>query len=259
MDTTQTISDSTVYDPQRPWLRDAEDDPSKANWGQVYFNPHGETRKPVFLRGQVLLWIMRYVVICVAFTLATGKLTHFLPLVPTPKLGDFEGAPVLGFSMLFGALFVFSVMSIISHIRRLHDAKRSPLWSLIVPIPLVLGMLFATLALLGGNAALQKAAAKDKAPSVAENVERVEEAPPAEQQDAEASENAEASATDGEAKAKPQRRRGPPPAPPTRDGVIKGAMSAGLNSWLIFGFLVMLFSTMFVARAQPKTEKLVSR
>lgn len=253
----------THYDPRQPWLRDERDDPEAANYLEVYLNPVGQTTKPVFLRSQAMLWIARYFTAVLCFFIATGKIAP-LPPLPIFEFRLMSGNPVLGLSILFVAFSAFSIMSCISHARRLNDAKRSPFWVVFIPLPLILAILVGSGTLSSGVTAInhpeiaqarmeaaQKATAEKKARAAEEaKAKKAEEA-------GETTSADEAAAAD-EAKPKPaQQRRGPPrkQEPKTVSDYVLDAMTGGFFIWVGLGFLVMLYSTIFVARRQPKSDR----
>ncbi len=234
---TDMSTESSHYDPKHPWLQNQEDDPRQANWSKVFFDPAGVTRKPVFLRAQTLLWIGRLVAYFLAGSIASGAFL-MLPL-------GFEGNPAIALGVMFGLFLLFSVMSVISHIRRLNDSGRSPLWAMIIPIPLFVGAMAGMFSLIGG-AAMTTATANDAA-----KAEIVAEAEPA----SEANDDADETASAADADQTPEPRRGgPPKKPPTAKDFVNGAMGAGFMVWAISGFFVMLFSLLFVAR-KPTTTR----
>lgn len=243
---TQAVSTEAVYDPQRPWLRDMEDDPTHASWVQVFFNPLGTTRKPVFLRGQVLLWIMRYFTLVLSFTIASGKLTIFGPVISIWDIPGFDGYPIYGILLFLGLFVLFSIMSIISHVRRLRNSDRSPFWALFVPIPMIFALSVATMILGLGGLAMQASSTLETQQEAVEQVEeQASEGPPTEDaSDASAS-------SDEQAAVEPQQRNVPPP---NRSDFIMGAMIFSFLAWFIIGFFPMLFTTLFVARGKSDID-----
>ena len=114
------MTDLSMYDPERPWISGPDDDPSRANWVAEFFNPSGETRQPVFLRGQLLLAIFRLMIVIAALATAMG------------------GSPFIGAAIAFAGIGILLIMSLINHVRRLHHTGRSPFWALLIALPLML-------------------------------------------------------------------------------------------------------------------------
>lgn len=216
---TQAVSTEAVYDPQRPWLNGPDEDPKQANWLAEYFNPGGRSSKPVFLRGQILLWIPRLFVVLFVLV-ASGA------------------APVPAGSAFFIFMLLLLIPSIIGHIRRLNDSGRSPFWAGIICLPLLVSysLIIVSMSSIPARVATYEA-------KVATEQAAAEKAG---EEGAEASDDAETSkeVADDAEDAPPQRRE----RPVTQSGLLGGAIGMGLNVWMLLSFGTMLFSLLFVAR-----------
>ncbi|MDF1682186.1 hypothetical protein [Ponticaulis sp.] len=222
--TNQSASVETMYDPDRPWISGPDEDPNRANWAAEYFDPTGETAKPVFLRGQMLLAISRLVLLVVAFGILAGA----------PKVGAAVAVVGIGIPML---------MSLVSHIRRLAHAGRPAFLALFIVLPFLLASGFT----------LVQIQAISQQPAVAElDAETLRAAVDAELNGSGTEEANEADAPEAEAPApRPQmRRRGPPP---TAEQMLAGAIQGGIFMWLFLSLFTMVYSLIYVAR-RPKGD-----
>ncbi len=225
-----------LYDPDRPWVSNEDDDPSRANWFQLMFIPTGTVGKLSFLRGQLMLWIVRALALIVGFGMG------------------FSGSPGIGGAIIAGVFALAAYASTTLHVRRLADAGRSLYWALIVSIPILLAALFGLLAT--SMAANQAEKARIEAAKTPE--QRAAEKQAAERL---AAETADAdSSTEGASEAPSNRsdrggRRGgrggqgsegPPPLPLPVLG--------GLWIYFLSGLGVAIFSLRFVARAERRTQ-----
>lgn len=214
-------SDPVVYDEEHPWFQDERDDPSQANWLSEFLDPTGQTRKTVFLRGQTVLGILRGFVFVAA-------------------IGASAGSPWVGAGIGAIGLLILLVLSLVSHVRRLNDAGRSPLLALVIVFPLALALTTGVFSAAGASSKLEqmqaeRAAAQTPAASVASAGDNASEP------SAEATEDA---------KEKPpaQAPRRGPPRPLTIESVLSGIVSQVLNTWLLLSLATMCFSLFFVAR-----------
>ncbi len=220
--TDQSASVETMYDPDRPWISGPDEDPNRANWFAEFFNPAGETAKPVFLRGQMFLAIARLPIVAGAFAITMGS--------------PWAGAVVAAFGV--GLLMI---MSIIQHVRRLADAGRPILLALFILAPFLLAsastimhvqMIPAELEAAAEARAAAQAAREARANAPA--TEAVEETPEA---------------------APGPRRRGPPP---TVESKLTGAIHRGILTWFGLSLVSMIFSFVYVAR-RPRAERVEER
>ncbi len=226
-----------VYDAKHPWISGPHEDPSKANWLDEFFSPFGLTPKPIFLRGQALLWIVRYFVLAISFTMASGVLTHFLPLVPTYDFPGFDGFPLFALIGMILAFLTITGVSVVSHVRRLNDSGRSPLWVMMIIWPTAVSILVGLIVLMGMN---QQIGAKPATPTV---VEKKVEAP----KDEVSTETA-AKSEDAKPAARPGRQRKPQPV--TRESALQTSMGVIAGLWLFLSFWMMFVSLAFVARGK---------
>lgn len=219
--TDQATSAETMYDPSRPWISGPDEDPARANWVAEYFDPTGETAKPVFLRGQMFLAITRLVFLVAAFGIISGA----------PKFGAALAAIGIGIPML---------LSLVSHVRRLAHAGRPAFLALFIVLPFLLASGFTILQV-------------QSIPHQMEQMEQRREAMRAAMQ-ARLNAPSDAEATEGEAEApapRPQmRRRGPPP---TAEQLLADAIQSGILTWLFLSLFTMVYSLIYVARG-PKGE-----
>ncbi|MEL6662660.1 MAG: hypothetical protein AAFR33_06625 [Pseudomonadota bacterium] len=131
------MSDATSHsgrpeplDPKRPWVDDPRELPSEMNWVQTLTNPFGETSRLHFTRAWTglffvrLLWRVGFIVLAIVFGAAgVENASNFVP-------------PLWAFMIL---VVITAMASVVLHIRRLSDAKRSPLWAMIVFVPVLAG------------------------------------------------------------------------------------------------------------------------
>ena len=228
--TDQSASVETMYDPGRPWISGPDEDPNRANWGAEFFNPAGETAKPVFLRGQMLLAIVRLVVVAAAVGITISQ----------PAVG--AGVALIGIGGLL-------ILSLIQHMRRLNHAGRSVLWSWLIVLPFLLASVFTILQIslisVISNpetyTALQNAALKNDNIQAASTEADEDEAPSVEADDESAVST---------------RRQGGPPMPTQM--LLFGAVVQGIGTWLLLSFFGFLFTTLYVAR-RPRAERVEDR
>lgn len=123
---------SEPLDPKRPWITDPREAPASMNWLQGYVNPFGETSRLHFTRAWTglffirLIWYLGFWLLAAIF--GAAGVENSSAFVPPP--------------WAFLVLIVVTVMaSLVLHVRRLADAKRSPLWAVLVVIP-ALALLF---------------------------------------------------------------------------------------------------------------------
>tara|TARA_Y100000052_G_scaffold22253_2_gene22919 strand:+ start:19161 stop:19919 length:759 start_codon:yes stop_codon:yes gene_type:complete len=221
--------DHSVYDPERPWIADEMDDPSRANWVEEFLVPFGRTRKPIFLRGQMFLALLRIVIL------------------PAAIIANFIAGPAIGAAIGFGGLFVLLFASIISHSRRLNDSGRPTLFASLIALPLIIASVLVILGTINAPIALEQMQ-KQRAAAAAERAATIDgdETTEGAGNDAIAeAENAEAvPAPTGP----PQRgRRGPPM---TEEMLVKGAVMQSLGAWFLLSLFGMLFSFLYVARGE---------
>lgn len=126
-----------------PWLEDPSDDPARLNWLAAVFNPLGETSRLHFTRIWTGLFFTRLIVF-----IAPLAVTVLLTLSGANETG-FSAIPVWGFPLF---VVVTGLMSYVLHSRRLTNAKRNPIWALLVILPLMFaGGGFVLGALSGGH------------------------------------------------------------------------------------------------------------
>ncbi|MEZ6002414.1 hypothetical protein [Hyphomonas sp.] len=221
-----------AIDPHRPWIKDARDNPHDMKWGQVLFNPLGSSPKLHFSRawtfmfmGRLLLFIVPVFGVFVA-SLAGADLSGLWKpvealVLPIPEL-------LLPF---FAFTIVTELTSWVVHVRRFNEAHKSPIWAMIVLLPLMLGLVGFFLGAQGGI----------------KKYEQMHAPKPAVTADAAAPEGTAAPA---EAKPQPQQRqrRRPGPPPSERDMAASSGFGFAIMLWAPLSFLAMLWSLLFVAR-----------
>jgi len=239
-----TIENTTdLYDPEHPWISGPEEDPTKANWLSEFTNPAGETSKPVFLRGQSLLGIFRYLMLVASFTLASGTLTLFI--LPPFKIPGFDGLPLVGMILFLVTFILIAAASVVSHVRRLSHAGRSPFWALFITLPVVIALSGGLLMLAGMNMQVGLDPSKAKPKPVAEKTATPE---------AGKTDDAAVKQADKPKPAARSRGRGKP-QPMTQEKALSNAMFLTFVIWLVPAFFTMLFSLIFVARREDRTKK----
>ena len=137
------MSDATAsqnaLDPDRPWIVNEEELPSRMSWLDTLFNPTGKSPKLHFTRAWTALFFAGLFA-WVGF----GFIISILGIA---------GAETAGLSAFHGyfiaaVLAITSICSYVIHTRRLNHAGKLSLFSVIVIIPLIL----AALAFMGGMA-----------------------------------------------------------------------------------------------------------
>lgn len=122
-----TYTDGGI-DPQRPWIREPADNPASLRWLPALTNPMGETSRLHFTRVWTALFFSRLIV-------------FLIPVVAGAVLagaGAKDPQAMLPPAWLFMAFVVITALgSAVLHVRRLSDARRSPLWAVLVLIPVL--------------------------------------------------------------------------------------------------------------------------
>ncbi|MEZ5953147.1 MAG: hypothetical protein R3C13_02470 [Hyphomonas sp.] len=241
--------DPTAIDPHRPWIRDARDNPHEMNWMQVLFNPLGSSPKLHFTRawtfmflGRVLLFIVPVFAVFLASLAGADLGGLWKPVkalaLPVPEL-------LLPF---FVFTIVTEVTSWIAHVRRFNEANKSPLWAMIVLIPLTLALVGFILGAQGGIK--QYEAMHAPKPAVTQQVETPEAtadgAAAADSKDAEAKETKDAKAKQARKGPPQQRRQGPPPS--EREMAAGAGFGLATPIWAICSLFVMFWTLLYVAR-----------
>lgn len=234
-----------VIDPSRPWLTDPEQNPANQNWLATFFNPTGQSPTLHFTRAWTALFMMQLFSI-----VGVGMLIFVIGLA-----GAETDALSVGSAYLAAAVYLItSLMSVVIHIRRLNHARKSPLWSFLVILPLA-AALFVTM----GQVTQSRVTYDEMYQSRAEFLEdpRGYREAALERQRAERAEQAE-NQEGGE-------RRGGRPGgggpqydpenelPSQEEFVLRPHMSGFYNLILVLSILLVPWSLMWVARAQPKS------
>ncbi|MEO1324471.1 MAG: DUF805 domain-containing protein [Pseudomonadota bacterium] len=126
------VASPSALDPDRPWITDEEQLPSRMNWLETLFNPSGESPTLHFTRAWTLLFMMQ-----LAVWFGAGNLGRLL--------FSAAGSDMVPYDVFVGYMTAFvyvitTVLSYIIHVRRLNHAGRSSLWAVIVLAPVVLAL-----------------------------------------------------------------------------------------------------------------------
>ncbi|MEM8617122.1 MAG: DUF805 domain-containing protein [Pseudomonadota bacterium] len=143
-------------DTKRPWITDPREALSEMNWLQSYTNPLGETSRLHFTRGWTglfflrLIWYVGFALLAAVFGAA----------------GVEDPSALVPPGWVFLVLIVLTALaSIVLHIRRLGDAKRSPLWAVLVAIPalaMLAGLMLGSMSSLREYSQAERAAALEQ-------------------------------------------------------------------------------------------------
>lgn len=125
------MSDADLIDTKHPWIDDPEDSPARMKWLESFFDPTGETSRVHFTRGWTALFFARLL-----FFIGTAAFV-FIMMSAGAKNPQSFGAPPWAFPAL---VVITALMSLVLHVRRLTNAKRSPLWSVLVMVPVIIGL-----------------------------------------------------------------------------------------------------------------------
>ena len=228
-------TDPSIYDPDRPHIAGPDEDPGRTRLLMTLINPFGSSSKHQFTRAWTVLFAMRVVPIGIII---------FLSLVSplAPQISSLIG----GLMALTAILFVLTILfSIFIHIRRLADAGRSPLWAMIVVLPVIaaLGVFMATA---GGS---QSQTGRDSPPAV----ERTTDTSDAESPEAAASGD-EAPEADSAPAAREQRGRGGRGGRGD-EGRAGPAVPLIMLAWVLTIIPVTIWSLMWVARLPRKHRR----
>lgn len=123
-------SSQTALDPNRPWIEDEEQLPSRMNWLDTFFNPTGKSPKLHFTRAWTFLFFAQFIA-----WFGLGLLL-FVTGVVGASSSEASAARMYLVAIVFG---VTTLMSFVIHCRRLNDAGKTSLWAILVLIPLILG------------------------------------------------------------------------------------------------------------------------
>ncbi len=122
--------DLDPIDPKRPWITDPREDPAEMNWTQSFTNPVGETSRLHFTRGWTMLFFVR-----LAWWLGFALLAMIFGAAGVDVPSAYV-PPSWAFLVLIA---LTALASVVLHIRRLANARRSPLWAMLVFIPVLVG------------------------------------------------------------------------------------------------------------------------
>ena len=119
-----------VLDPDRPWITDPEQLPSRMSWIGSLFNPTGKSPKLHFTRIWTVCFFLQFLIVVVPFGLG---------IVISLAGSDPSGIKLFGFYASPVVFIVTTVISYVAHSRRLNDAGKLSLWAVLVLIPLLVG------------------------------------------------------------------------------------------------------------------------
>ena len=223
---------SAPIDPKHPWIEDPRDVPGELNGLAALFNPSGETSRVHFTRAWTLLFFMRTFAVL---------LPVLLSAILAASGGDADA--VGGLYALVPVVFVATaIMSLILHVRRLSDARRSPLWAGLVLMPMIAAAAVFLVSVPGANAAFDKTHGDAQVES--------EDAPPGD-------EASRAEARRGDARSGGRGRRGPPPK--RMEFVTREAGGSAGLAWALSVFGVTLWSLLLVGRYPTGGGRIDSR
>ncbi len=123
-------SSQNALDPDRPWITDEEQLPSRMNWLDTFFNPTGKSSKLHFTRAWTVLFFAQFL-----SWFGLGLLLFVVGVIG-------GGSDVMSAGRMYFVAIVFGVTTLLSfviHSRRLNHAGKTSLWALIVLLPLILG------------------------------------------------------------------------------------------------------------------------
>lgn len=126
------IASQSALDPDRPWITDEDQLPSRMNWLDTFFNPTGKTPTLHFTRA----WTVLFMAQVVAFFFIGWLLTTVISVAGA----DTEGLEVAERYFIALVFVITTVLSYIIHVRRLNHAGRSPLWAMIVLTPVLIAL-----------------------------------------------------------------------------------------------------------------------
>lgn len=126
------IASQSTLDPDRPWITDEQQLPNRMNWLDTLFNPTGKSPTLHFTRAWTFLFMAQFIM---WFGIG-GLLTMVLGVVGT----DMSGIQVVETYAIALTFVITTLMSYVIHVRRFNDAGRSPLWAIIVLIPLLVSL-----------------------------------------------------------------------------------------------------------------------
>ncbi len=220
---------SGMIDPNRPWIRDEQDNPSTMNWAQTMLNPFGQSSRLHFTRawtilflGRVLLFIVPLFVMGVLITAGVNVGGSFKP----------QSLVLISVPMVLVPFAIFTLLSeftsFVAHVRRLSQARRPAFLAFLVLLPLALGLTAYTAGAAAG-------AAQHKA-----MMERAAEARTGE------SGQARRGPPPGASGGRPG---GPPRPPPSeRQMAMQAGLGFALPVWALGSFAVMLWTLLYVSR-----------
>ena len=123
------FASQTALDPDRPWITDDEQLPTRMNWLDTFFNPPGESPKLHFTRAWTVLFF-------------TGLITWagfgFIIFMIGVAGADTTSIAIGHAYLIAIVMAVTSVLSFVIHTRRLNHARKISLRAIIVLVPLIL-------------------------------------------------------------------------------------------------------------------------
>lgn len=242
----ESVQQPEVIDPSRPWITDPEQNPVRQNWFASFFDPTGESPKLHFTRGWTLLFMLQFFSI-----FGVGMLIFVIGLAGAGTDALSVGAAYLA----AGVYLVTSLMSVVIHIRRLNHARKSPLWAILVLLPLIAAF-FVTM----GQVTQSRATYDEMYQSRAEFLEdpRGYREAALERQRAQRAEQAGEQSGAERRGGRPgggERGYDPENELPSQEAfVLRPHLSSFYNMILVLSIFLVPWSLMWVARTQPKTK-----
>ena len=120
-----------ALDPQRPWITDARQLPSRMNWLDAMFNPTGKSPKLHFTRVWTVCFFLQLLIVVVPFGVG---------IVASLAGGDPKPIQTFGVYATPIVFIVTTYISFVAHSRRLNDAGKTSILAVLVLLPLLAGM-----------------------------------------------------------------------------------------------------------------------
>ncbi len=126
-----TTAQPDVLDPQRPWITDENQLPSRMSWIGAMFNPTGVSSQLHFTRVWTVCFFLQLLIVIVPV---------FGGVIIGLAGGDPAGLRTLGLYASPAVFMVTTLISVTAHSRRLNDAGKTVFWALLVLLPLLIGL-----------------------------------------------------------------------------------------------------------------------
>ena len=120
-----------TLDPQRPWITDPDELPSRMNWFGTLLNPVGRSPKLHFTRAWTVFFMSRAILV---------GLLILGPLIFSLAGGDAGPLQAVIGGALLVTVLLTEIFSFVLHNRRMADAGKSGFWAIIVLVPAILAV-----------------------------------------------------------------------------------------------------------------------